>query len=308
MLSRPQAEFIERTHCINCGSGWLNELSKGRFTDQPLAGFIESDPSGEPILPYFQNAEWSLVKCGDCTQVFQRRILTDGWNEKQFNHWMSAEAITEFESRNPVSRSVRAIDDARAYVEHILRIDKLTRGIRKPGEAVRLLDFGCGWGHFLEACKLFGFDAVGVDRSNPRSEGASIPIFPSIEAMGDPSKFHAVTLFEVLEHLDEPSAILNRLSKLMLPGGVLVLETPDCAGVSEIKTHYDYLKVHPLEHINAFTNETMKFIGARNGFEVISKGAVHVTAEIRRVAKREIKHLLGKGDSSTRLYFRRKSH
>lgn len=99
MQKFPSAEFSERTHCINCASANLTELSRGRFTDQPLFGFIEADPWGESPVPYLKNAEWILVQCFSCGQVFHKRVLTDAWNEKRFSTWMSAEAIREYEAR-----------------------------------------------------------------------------------------------------------------------------------------------------------------------------------------------------------------
>jgi hypothetical protein len=62
MLARPQAEFIERTTCINCNSSQLAEISRGRYSDQPLAGFLDADPWGESPMPYLQSAEWILVR------------------------------------------------------------------------------------------------------------------------------------------------------------------------------------------------------------------------------------------------------
>ena len=67
----------------------------------------------------------------------------------------------------------------------------------------------------------------------------------------------------MLEHLDDPAAILRRLATLMYQGGLLVLETPDCTGVSDIRSQQDYLKIHPLEHINAFTHKTLCSIASR---------------------------------------------
>jgi hypothetical protein len=305
MLSIPAAEFIDRTKCINCGSTNFKELSRGRFSDQPLKGFIEADPSGEDIRPYFESAEWSLVKCSDCTQVFHRRILTDAWNEKRFTDWMTAEAIKVFEDRSSTSVPTRKFEAARNHIKHILRIEKLTREIKSRDEPLRLLDFGSGWGEFVAACQLFGFSAVGVDRSKPRAEESAVKIFPSVRAIGATEKFHVITLFETLEHLDDPSGVLKELSATIVQRGVLILETPDCTGVTDIKSRSDYLKVHPLEHINAFTRDTLISIARRNGFELISKGPSFVTADIMRVAKLMTNHLLGGDEKTTQLYFRK---
>lgn len=301
------AEFSDRAFCINCGSPQLKELSRGRFSEQPLLGFIQADPWGESPIPYLQNAEWILVECTACQQVFHKRILTDEWNERRFSTWMSATAMREFESRLAGESPLppRRFKQACEHIEHIVRIQKLTNSLHLPSEPLRLLDFGCGWGDFLVACRHFGWEAIGVDRSTARMEGAAIQILPSLDDLEREPPFHVVTLFEVLEHLDEPARILGQLSRYIVQGGILVLETPDCQGVTGIQSHRDYRKVHPLEHINAFTNRSLKSIALRQGFEPIPRGTAHVTGSLLRVIKREAKHRLGRGDTSTQLYFRK---
>jgi 2-polyprenyl-3-methyl-5-hydroxy-6-metoxy-1,4-benzoquinol methylase len=302
MLTQQQAEFIERRHCINCNSTRLAEISHGRLADRPLADFLEADPWGESPVPYLQRAEWVLVRCSDCQQIFHKLILNAEWNERRFTTWMSADAIKEFENQRGIASASKKFDRARSYVEHILRIEKLTRSVRGD-RPIRLLDFGCGFGHFLLTCERFGFDAVGVDRATPRIEGAVVKVYPSLIDLSGAEPFHAITLFEVLEHLDEPATMLRQLAERLVSGGLLILETPDCEGVTGIKTREDYDKVHPLEHINAFTHETLKSIAERHGFRHIKRGTTYVTAERLRVLKREAKHLLGRDGISTQLYF-----
>lgn len=297
-----QAIFVEHDHCINCGSKGLFELSGGKYTDHPLAKFLVDDPGSDNCFPHLQTARWKLATCKACGQVFHRHILNEAWNERRFTEWMTADSIREFEaSLGPPF--ARHFNTASHHIEHVLRIERLTRGIRAD-DAVRVLDFGCGFGGFVEACNHFGFRAIGVDRSIGRRSGCAIEIYPSLDALGD-QKFHAITLFEVLEHLDQPSETLRLLSTFLLPEGILVLETPDCTGVTGIQTRSDYLKVHPLEHINVFTHKTLRSIAERNGFEFLPRGPAFVTAEGSRVTRRLTKHMLGKDGKSTQIYFRK---
>lgn len=302
LTSIDQAVFVERDSCINCGSHNLIELSRGNYIDQPLAKFITDDPGSDTPFLHLQTARWELAKCAYCNQVFHRRILNNEWNERRFTEWMNADSIKQFEARHG-SQFSRSFNSATHHIEHVLRIERLTRNLRGDGPA-RVLDFGCGFGGFVVACGHFGFEAVGVDRSIGRRSEAHIEIYPSLEGLGN-QKFHAITLFEVLEHLDEPAKMLSELSSYLVPNGLLVLETPDCSGVTGINTHDDYLKVHPLEHINAFTHDTLKSIAERHGFREISRGPAFVTADPDRIAKRIAKHALSKDGTSTQMYFRK---
>jgi 2-polyprenyl-3-methyl-5-hydroxy-6-metoxy-1,4-benzoquinol methylase len=128
-------------------------------------------------------------------------------------------------------------------------------------------------------------------------------ILPSLDRISE-SEFHAVVLFETLEHLDWPGDVLDALVKRMVPGGILVVETPDCTGVTNIVSHRDYLLIHPLEHINAFTHETLKAIVERHGFREIKRGPAYVTADRLRLLRREARHLMRRDGRSTQLYFR----
>jgi 2-polyprenyl-3-methyl-5-hydroxy-6-metoxy-1,4-benzoquinol methylase len=296
------AVFVERKSCINCASTNYLELASGKFTDEPLMGFLAADPWGEDPLPYLRCATWSLARCADCSQVFHRFILNEEWNERRFSKWMTADAIRAFGRRLGPAFQL-TFDTAVHHVEHILRIERLTRGLRGPGP-VCLLDFGCGFGHFLEACTQFGFEATGIDRSIGRRTEARIKILPSLAEIKG-KMFHAITLFETLEHLDTPSEMLRELSRHLVDEGILVLETPNCDGVHGINTKQDYMSVHPLEHINAFTHDTLKSIAERASFKCIDRGPAFVTANHKSAVKRLAKHLLKRDGRSTQLYFRK---
>ncbi len=109
-------------------------------------------------------------------------------------------------------------------------------------------------------------------------------------------------MIEVLEHLDDPMSILEALRKRLNPGGVLVVEVPDTTGVTAIKSQSDYYKIHPLDHINAFTPETLvAFVGAA-GFSPIRKGPAFVTTSPVRLAKDVAKAALKQ--KGTQRYFK----
>jgi 2-polyprenyl-3-methyl-5-hydroxy-6-metoxy-1,4-benzoquinol methylase len=121
---------------------------------------------------------------------------------------MSEEAIRQFEEEHGSNHN------ATRDVQHVLRLKDL--GVK------RLLDFGCGFGQFLEMCHLFGIEAVGVDRSNARRSGAGVQVFAELNEVE--GKFDAITMFEVLEHLDDALLMLRKLrARLRSPNGVVIV-------------------------------------------------------------------------------------
>ena len=298
------AEFVERVACISCGGENLHELSTGRFDEGALQRFIDEDPWGEHPAPFLRGQRWSYVACRNCGLAFHRYILAPEWNERRFSRWMSQEAIEAFEK--PLKTPANEFRKAADHTAHVLRIEKLTRALR-GAQRLRVLDFGCGYGEFLSMCALYGFDAYGVDRSSARlGHNRHAQVFDEIEEVEPVAPFHALTLFEVLEHLDEPHELMLRLRDLLATGGILVLETPDCTGVSAIETRDDYGKIHPLEHINGFTPETLVRFARRLGFEPVVRPTACVASGGNRMARAIAKGMLRPlARATTQQYFRK---
>ncbi|MFM7427009.1 MAG: class I SAM-dependent methyltransferase [Elainella sp.] len=298
------ASFLERTACPGCSSNRLQKVATGRFDEGAVKRFIDTDPWGEHPAPFLRGKPWSFVSCQNCGFAFHQYILSPDWNERRFSKWMSQEAIEAFEQR--IKTPTSDFDRAARHTAHVLQIEALTRPLRGSAPT-RLLDFGCGHGDFLSACAAYGFEACGVDRSAARRENNRYKkVFAEIEDVADMAPFHALTLFEVLEHLDEPYSLMLQLRDLLVQGGVLVLETPDCSGVRDIQTRQDYDKIHPLDHINAFTPQTMKRFAARLGFAPIARPLACVTCGYTKTAKTVVKQLLTPLlKPTTRMYFRK---
>lgn len=238
-------------------------------------------------MPLLERETWALHECAQCGQKQHRYILSANWNEVRFSKWMSEDAIRQFEQQHGTG-ATSAVD----HVQHILRLKDL--GVS------RILDFGCGFGQFLAMCRLFGLEAIGVDRSNARRSGAGVQIFPELDEVE--GLFDAITMFEVLEHLDDPLATLRTLRSRLNPAGIMIVEVPDTTGVSAIQSRLDYYKVHPLDHINAFTPESLVKIMQQAGFVPLRKRPAVVTTSLKRVAKDIAKAALKQ--ETTQRYFR----
>ena len=282
-----RAAFRSRDRCITCGSRDFSTLASGRFSEDPLRSFIEADPWGESPLPYLGDHPWEYLQCSGCGQMFHRWLLSPDWQEVRFSRWMSPGAIREFEAIRGLDSPRSRFDRGVARVRHILRIEKMTRSIRGD-DAVRLLDYGCGWGEFPAQAAALGFEAYGVDRSAGRrdvSKGLGVTVAEDLGSLPVEGGFHAVTLFQVLEHAEEPLSLLRGLHRRMVPGAVLVLEVPDCEGILGIAGPSDYYAIHPLEHPNAFTGGSLREIAGRAGFRPARPAVAHATADASRVLR-----------------------
>jgi len=135
-----------------------------------------------------------------------------------------------------------------------------------------IVDIGTGHGFFLAACRDAGsrhYHGVEPGPAQRRFAEESLALQGHIHD-GDfvspavvPFQPAIVTLFHVLEHLEEPGATLDTVARWLPPDGWLVIEVPDLEEWSRLGLQY----VH-VSHRSYFTDTTLTALLARHGFRV----------------------------------------
>lgn len=112
-----------------------------------------------------------------------------------------------------------------------LRVHTL-RPFLPAGQAV-ILDLGCGprpWFRYLEPAERERFSLTAIDqRAYPSvSDGSLTFVQANIEAPlpFEVGTFDLVTMLAVLEHLNNPVAVLGQIQRVLRPNGRLLLTTP----------------------------------------------------------------------------------
>jgi SAM-dependent methyltransferase len=118
----------------------------------------------------------------------------------------------------------------------------------QPAQAgARVLDVGCGVGQVVARLNDAGFEAHGVDVSEPNIErarqhcercqwydGGRLP-FPD-------GHFSAAGALNVLEHVDEPEAFVRELSRVVGSGGRIVLSSPNFFRVFGLRDYHPRMR------------------------------------------------------------------
>lgn len=100
-----------------------------------------------------------------------------------------------------------------------------------PGRG-RLLDVGCGHGLLLDEARARGWEVLGLEPSASARAHATGPLgLPvrdgTLADLRPETRFDAVVLADVLEHVDDPALELRRCAAALAPGGVACVVTPD---------------------------------------------------------------------------------
>jgi len=158
------------------------------------------------------------------------------------------------------------------------RLEKAARQVREMQEHAhldtgRVLDIGSGYGYFRVALGDAGYDHDGLEISkfareiSSRTYGLSTHGGTLAEHWTDwESRYDAVTAFDLIEHLPDPTRFLEQVASILRAGGVLGVKTPnlECPEASVFGPHYHSLK---REHLAFFSADSLTTAAVAAGFE-----------------------------------------
>jgi SAM-dependent methyltransferase len=183
----------------------------------------------------------------------------------------------------PAFGVVAATYDADYSGGYIRKADKkrarCTRWVRRLRRrhvgAGRWLDVGCSAGFVVEAAAAAGFEAYGVEL-----EAAAVAfardtlklgnvVCGTLEAQDYPAAhFDVVTMYDVIEHVPDLNATVAELARILAPGGVIEIRTPDVGHFTTPRALDTWPEIKPSEHLYYFDRSTLPLLFARHGLAV----------------------------------------
>jgi SAM-dependent methyltransferase len=224
-----------------------------------------------------------LARCEDCGLIFHSRTPEN--------------ARDAYVNGEYVARHVDYVEEERA-ARHIAeqRANWLLKFIA-PGP---LLELGSGRGFFLDATRRRGFEPLGVEPS-PDLAGRAADEFgvevregflEEVDLSG--RRFASVCMFHVLEHVEEPVALLGQLAERLVEPGLVVLEVPNIASAMARRRAEGWGAVQPDNlHIAQFTPPTLRSAVERAGFEIVAVDTISPWHYIPPVDRWRHRALLG---------------
>lgn len=176
---------------------------------------------------------------------------------------------------NPRPEAAQVIDTYdSAYSEHyIQKADKklkrcakwVARLSRQFDQQGRWLDVGCSAGFVVAAAQQAGFDAYGVEleaaavayaQQHLGLDNVQVGI---LEEQCYPDQFFdVISLYDVIEHVPDLNAVIGELRRIIKPGGVIEIRTPDVAHWKTPRDLSTWKEVKPSEHLYYFSAATLQ--------------------------------------------------
>ena len=259
------SEFIKTLNCKICKKKGISIFSKS-YTDDVLINFFRRY-YGRKKLKFFKNrlknSEFRLLKCNDCKFIWQQNSPKD-----KFSLDLYDKIIDKKES---LIKSKKKF-----YLRKHKNFREINFIINQFKDAkINILDFGAGWGHWLNSGDKSKFNPYALEMSKHRKKfilnlGIKVIDYGKLDKYKH--FFHFIRLDQVAEHVNEFKIILKLIKKLAIKDCIFYLSVPDGAGIikNKVKIKLEKGAVQPLEHLNCFSRYSLIKVLNLEGFKKIS--------------------------------------
>ncbi len=171
--------------------------------------------------------------------------------------------------------------DAWLKIQRNLLRYELIRKYKKSGD---LFDIGCGFGHFLLTGKQLGYNVTGVEMSRANLEYIRKNLDLDVQEknfldVNEDTKYDIMTLWDVLEHIDDADKIIAKVSGMLKPNGNIFIQVPQIDSFFARLLKDKWWEMG-LDHVNYFSHKTIKLLFEKYGIEVVK---IKSSLEIKNV-------------------------
>lgn len=229
----------------------------------PLCGETHFEKAITCTDHYATGEAFDLCRCSSCGFLFTRNVPDE---TEIGRYYESPEYVSHTDTRKGIAY--------RLY--HCVRQMMLSQKFRliKHGCGLsrgHLLDIGTGTGYFSHYMQEKGWKVSAIEKS-PQARTFAKEHFgmevdaPEALASYEPDSFDVITLWHVMEHLQNLNETWQRLSTLLKDRGVLVIAVPNPDSFDARHYKASWAAYDVPRHLWHFTPSTIQQFGAKHGF------------------------------------------
>jgi SAM-dependent methyltransferase len=273
MITVDPNSFVQRNNCPGCNSNQSIIIYQAPFTSESIRKYLTDfyGKQGGIDYHYLTSGSYVLAECTSCGLIFQKEILSDFLMEKLYEKWIDPKLVFDEEERT------FRID---YYARYSQEIATLIAYFNVAPTQLKFLDFGMGWGKWLKLVQGFGVKTFGTELSESRINYArqfGINVISWQELANH--KFDLINTEQVFEHIPNPLETLLHIKKSLNSGGLIKISVPNGSRLKNRLNELDWKAekgsrksfnpVSPLEHINCFSNNSIKVMADKAGLKQV---------------------------------------
>jgi SAM-dependent methyltransferase len=248
--------------CALCGAAGEGSPAEGRRGRRP------------PFAEHWDCGAFSFARCRRCGLIQQNPQSESSAVARRYDGPSGADYL-RYEEENQF-----AYRDLELLALSDIGLDAAARPLfdraRSEGRLPRALDVGCATGALLAALRDSGWEPQGVEISAAQAaygrERYGLPIHAgSLESAAFPDgSFELVHASHLIEHLNDPAAFLDEAGRVLAPGGLLALTTPNADGF-QARLLGRRWRSAIYDHLYLFSARTLRALLESRGFAIAAK-------------------------------------
>ncbi|MGI4759379.1 MAG: methyltransferase domain-containing protein [Janthinobacterium lividum] len=230
--------------------------------------------------------------CGSPDLHDKLRVQDKSVSQETFTIQQCGACGFQFTNPRPDAASIGKYYESDAYVSHnsaaqglVNRVYKVARyfTVRRKvalitrlngGHKGKLLDYGCGTGHFLAGAKRAGWQVTGLEpNGRARLDAAARVGQPILEASAlaglAPASFDSISLWHVLEHVHALADTLTQLISKLKPGGKLLVAVPNAESLDAQHYRQNWAAYDVPRHLYHFAPDPMRQLLTSHGLRLV---------------------------------------
>ena len=223
--------------------------------------------------------DWELIACPICAGTTFRHLFDKA--DEPFVRCVDC-SLTLINPRPPFA-IIRDHYDAAYSASYTRKAEaKIIRARKRVArigrESGRWLDVGCSAGFVVKAATEAGFEAFGVDIEadgiayGRDTLGLSRLACGVLEDQHYPAaQFDVISAYDIIEHVPDLNRFVAELARILAPGGVIDIGTPDIGHWRVPRTLSLWNELKPSEHLYYFNRKTLGRLLAHHGLRIMRK-------------------------------------
>lgn len=261
---------LELTPMVDANTGLVHE----KMTEMRMCPLCGEHPREARTLWVKEGLIYNKCECG---MVYISPAIKESEMDKYYGQAPSAKKWLD------VLQAQEDLDEAK--FDYLL--DQVSRYIHLIDEPKpKLLDVGASYGFFLNLATSYrwGFEGYGLELSEDalkiymeRYEGkflmSKMKLDEWLAATGVEERYDVVTMWEVLEHVPDPHALLEQAKKAIKPGGLLAVLVPNLEAETNRILH-EKSRAFGANHLNYWNMITLRKQLSKAGFGTAYEGTI----------------------------------